>query len=296
MNNVSFYPNACDSIQWEDLVPSPTEPLISESSIFGHSVQKVFDPTNLLYLTKDTTYQVTFIPENPLTEFSISYISPAANELFPELSQGTANQFPFDFDDKPIKNELITTDSTSLNHSRLSHDLTSAKPQTPHKQPTHIEPPENESSNMTIHEICRKNNQKIKNRLSAERCRNNKKKHIQAMESKLDLQQVASIKSICREKINNIKEFEMIKKYLDRNQKNNNLVKKYGTNSLSNSIIGDKKNIDSVDLVSFNFLKRKAKNSCFATKSRFFISEYIKKLESAVEATSPSPSGVQTPS
>ncbi|MBO9482409.1 bZIP transcription factor [Salinisphaera sp. G21_0] len=299
INDVSFCSNACDSIQWKDLTPSPAAPSIHEPGISGHSVKQVFDKTIPLYLTKDTTYQVILTPQHSLTEFSISHISPDIDDLFPELSQSTANQFSFNSDNKPINNGLISTNSTSLNHSKLSHNLLSAKPQIPHNQLTHIEASKNKISDMTIYEIWKTNNRKKLNRISAKRSRDNIENHIQEMESKLDLQKITSIKSICRKKINNINELDTIRGYLDRNQKNNKLIEKYGIDKLSNLITDAKRrNINSIDLDdlnSFKFLKKKARNLYSSTKSRFFKSEYIKKLESAIEANTNSSSEIQTP-
>ncbi|WP_422448903.1 MULTISPECIES: hypothetical protein [unclassified Endozoicomonas] len=262
-------------------------------------MKTAFDKTIPIYLTKDTTNQAILTPQHSSTEFSISHIPPNIDELFPELSQSTANQFLFNSNDKPINDGLTTTDPTSLNHSQLSHNLISVKPQTPINQLTHTEASENKISDMTIYKIWRINNRKKLNRISAKRSRDNIESHIQEMESKLSLRQIASIKSICRKNINNIKEFDTIRDYLDRNQKDNKLVKKYGIDKLSNLIIETKRrktnSIDIDDLDSFKFLKKKASNSYSSTKSRFFKSEYIKKLKSAIKTNPISPSGFQTP-
>ncbi|MBO9496696.1 hypothetical protein J7438_21795 [Thalassotalea sp. G20_0] len=300
INDVSFCSNACDSIQWKDLTPSPAAPSIHEPGISGHSVKQVFDKTIPLYLTKDTTYQVILTPQHSLTEFSISHISPNIDDLFPELSQSTDNQFLFNSDDKSINDGLTTIDSTSLNQCQLSHNLISSKPPLPLNQLTHTEAYKNIISDMTIYEFWRINDRKRLNRISAKRNRDNIENHIQEMESKLNSRQIASIKSICRKNINNIKEFDTIRDYLERNQKNNKLVKKYGIEKLSNLIMDTKRitinSIDINDLNRFKLLKKKARNLYSSTKSRLFKSEYIKKLESATKANPTPTPGFQTPS
>lgn len=152
---------------------------------------------------------------------------------------------------------------------------------------------------MTTYEVWRINNRKKLNRTSAKRSRDNIVNHIQEMESKLNSQQIASIKSICRKNINNIKEFDTIRDYLERNQKNNKLVKKHGIEKLSNLIMDTKRitinSIDIKDLNRFKLLKRKARNLYSSTKSRLFKSEYIKKLESATKANPTPTPGFQTP-
>lgn len=292
INDVSFYTNSCDPKELEGLFFKPTEPLIPQPGIAGYSVQKVLDPSHSLYLHQDATCQVTFSPQNSLAEFSISHISPTDSELFPELSQDIPDQLLFDFDDKPINYGLTTT--KSFDHSRLPHDLSSEKPQTTHKQSTRIKSPDNGNSKKATDEIWKLNNRRRLNKITAQKYRDNRKKHIQAMESKLDLQQVISIKSICRKQLNNFKKFDSIKNYLDRNQKNNYLIKKYGIHDLSYFITNNKKiKIDSADLDSIKLLKRKAKNSQSSIKSKLFKSEYIKKLEFAVDVKSTPTSGAQ---
>ncbi|MGO0306508.1 bZIP transcription factor [Endozoicomonas acroporae] len=299
INDVSFCSSACDSTWREDLTLSTAAPSIHDPSISCYSVKQVFDKTIPLYLTKDTTYQVTLTPQHSLAEFSISHISPDIDDLFPELSQSTINQFLFNSDDNPINDGLINKDSKSLNHSQLSHNLIFAKPQTPLNQLTHTEASKNKISDMTIYEVWRINNRKKLNRISAKRSRDNIENHIQEMESKLNLRQIASIKSICRKNVNNIKELDTIRDYLERKQKNNKIVKKYGIDKLSNLIIDTKRrktnSIDRNDLDRFKFLKKKARNLYSSTKSRFFKSEYIKKLESATKANPTYPSECQKP-